>query len=110
MAALRIGNKVRSLRRREGMTQTQLAAQLEISPSYLNLIEHNQRTIPAHLLVKTAQIFKVELAAFGDESQDQFTADLQEILGDPLFVVHTLMMIDVRVISAICMTSLAMFM
>ena len=37
MAAVRLGNKVRSLRRRDGMTQTQLAAQLEISPSYLNL-------------------------------------------------------------------------
>ena len=96
MAALRIGNKVRSLRRREGMTQTQLAAQLEISPSYLNLIEHNQRPIPAHLLVKAAQIFKVELAAFADDSQAQLAADLQEIFGDPLFEEHPLTTNDVR--------------
>ncbi|HYS52746.1 MAG TPA: short-chain fatty acyl-CoA regulator family protein [Thermoanaerobaculia bacterium] len=96
MSALRIGNKVRSLRRREGVSQTQLAAQLEISPSYLNLIEHNQRPIPAHLLVKAAQIFKVELAAFADDSQAQLAADLQEIFGDPLFEEHPLTTNDVR--------------
>ena len=96
MAGIRIGNKVRSLRRRDGMTQTQLAAQLEISPSYLNLIEHNQRPIPAHLLVKAAQIFKVELAAFAEDSQAQLAADLQEIFGDPLFEEHALTTNDVR--------------
>jgi len=78
------------------VSQTQLAAQLEISPSYLNLIEHNQRPIPAHLLVKAAQIFKVELAAFADDSQAQLAADLQEIFGDPLFEEHPLTTNDVR--------------
>jgi len=51
----KLGAKVRSLRRKEGLTQTDLASKLEISPSYLNLIEHNQRPLPAHLLVKVAQ-------------------------------------------------------
>ena len=55
----RLGGKVRGLRRREGLTQMELAAKLEISPSYLNLIEHNQRPLPAHLLVKLAQAFRV---------------------------------------------------
>jgi predicted transcriptional regulator/transcriptional regulator with XRE-family HTH domain len=96
MTALRLGNKVRSLRRRDAMTQAQLATRLEISPSYLNLIEHNQRPLPAHLLVKVAQVFKVELAAFADDSQAQLTADLQEIFGDPLFEEHPLTTNDVR--------------
>ena len=96
MAAARIGNKVRSLRRRDGMSQTQLAGQLEISPSYLNLIEHNQRPIPAHLLVKVAQIFKVELAAFADDAHAQLAGDLQEVFGDPLFEEHPLTTNDVR--------------
>src|SRR6202022_4024546 len=96
MPALRIGNKVRSLRRRDGMTQTQLAGRLEISPSYLNLIEHNQRPIPAHLLVKVAQLFKMDLATFADDSQAQLAGDLQEIFGDPLFEEHSLTTNDVR--------------
>ena len=78
------------------MSQTHLATRLEISPSYLNLIEHNQRPLPAHLLVKVAQTLKVDLAAFADDSQAQLAADLQEIFGDPLFEEHPLTTNDVR--------------
>ena len=38
-----LGPRVRSLRRREGLSEVQLAKQLETSASYLNLIEHNRR-------------------------------------------------------------------
>jgi len=91
-----LGAKVRAFRRREGLTQTDLAARLEISPSYLNLIEHNQRPLPAHLLVKAAQIFKIDIDAFADDSQSRLAADLQEVFGDPLFEEHALAMSDVR--------------
>src|ERR1051325_11594804 len=57
---LKLGAKVRTLRRREGLTQSDLAAKLEISPSYLNLIEHNQRPLPAHLLLRVAQVLKAD--------------------------------------------------
>jgi predicted transcriptional regulator/transcriptional regulator with XRE-family HTH domain len=93
---LRLGNKVRGLRRREGITQMQLAGKLDISPSYLNLIEHNQRPLPAHLLVKLAQVFKVDLTAFADDSQARLAADLQEVFGDGLFEEHPLTTNDVR--------------
>jgi predicted transcriptional regulator/transcriptional regulator with XRE-family HTH domain len=92
----KLGAKVRALRRREGLTQTDLAARLEISPSYLNLIEHGQRPLPAHLLVKSAQIFKIDIDAFADDSQSRLAADLQEVFGDPLFEEHALAMSDVR--------------
>ena len=95
-ATLKLGPKVRTLRRKEGLTQTELASRLEISPSYLNLIEHNQRPIPAHLLVRAAQIFKVDLAAFADDSQTRLAADLQEVFGDSLFDEHQLTTSDVR--------------
>ena len=42
-----LGGKVRALRRRESLTQVQLAERLGISPSYLNLIEHNRRGLSA---------------------------------------------------------------
>jgi transcriptional regulator with XRE-family HTH domain len=92
----RLGAKVRSLRRRKGLTQTEVASRLGISPSYLNLIEHDQRQLPANLLLKTAEIFNVELAAFTDDSQSRLAADLQELFGDPLFEEHPLTTADLR--------------
>ena len=94
--ALRLGTKVRSMRRREKLTQSELAMRLEISPSYLNLIEHQQRPLPAHLLVKLATIFKVDLNAFADDTQSRLAADLQEVFGDALFEEHPVTTTDMR--------------
>jgi predicted transcriptional regulator/DNA-binding XRE family transcriptional regulator len=93
---LKLGAKVRALRRKEGLTQTDLAARLDISPSYLNLIEHNQRPLPSHLLLKVAQTFSVDLATFADDSHARLAADLQEIFGDPMFEEHAVTTNDVR--------------
>jgi len=92
----KLGSKLRAFRRREGMTQTDLASKLEISPSYLNLIEHNQRPLPAHLLVRAAQLFKVDLEEFADDSSSRLAADLQEVFGDQMFEEHPLTMSDLR--------------
>ena len=92
----RLGAKVRSLRRRKGLTQTEVASRLGISPSYLNLIEHDQRQLPANLLLKTAEIFNVQLAAFADDTQNRLAADLQEVFGDPLFEEHPITTADLR--------------
>lgn len=92
----RLGTKVRTLRRRKGLTQTEVASRLGISPSYLNLIEHDQRQLPANLLLKAAEILNVELAAFTDDTQNRLAADLQEIFGDALFEEHPLTIADVR--------------
>ncbi|MGH7439789.1 MAG: helix-turn-helix domain-containing protein, partial [Polyangiaceae bacterium] len=54
----RLGAKVRTLRRRESLSQVQLAERLGISASYLNLIESNRRPLPAALLIKLAQLFE----------------------------------------------------
>src|SRR5207245_2518389 len=85
-----------SLRRRRGLTQTEVASRLGISPSYLNLIEHDQRQLPANLLLKAAMILQVELAAFSDDTQSRLAGDLQEVFGDPLFLEHSLTTGDVR--------------
>jgi predicted transcriptional regulator/DNA-binding XRE family transcriptional regulator len=92
----KLGAKVRALRRKEGLTQTDLAGRLEISPSYLNLIEHNQRPLPAHLLVRVAQTFRVDLESFADDSAARLAADLQEAFGDTLFDEHPLTTTDMR--------------
>jgi predicted transcriptional regulator/transcriptional regulator with XRE-family HTH domain len=94
--AAHLGSKVRTLRRREGLTQSDLAAKLEISPSYLNLIEHNQRPLPSHLLLRAAQVLKADLNTFTDDSSARLAADLQEVFGDPLFQDHPLTTNDLR--------------
>src|SRR5439155_11133387 len=66
--AAHLGSKVRTLRRREGLTQADLASKLEISASYLNLIEHNQRPLPSHLLLRVAQVLHADLGTFTDDS------------------------------------------
>ena len=81
----KLGAKVRAFRRREQLTQVQLAEKLQISPSYLNLIEHNQRPLPAHLLVRLAQLLHVDLQAFADDSQVRLADSLQEMFADALF-------------------------
>lgn len=95
-ANLKLGAKVRAFRRREGLTQSDLAARLGISASYLNLIEHNQRPLPAHLLVKVAQTFRIDLDSFADEDSTRVANDLQEVFGDALFEEHPLTTTDVR--------------
>src|SRR5688572_4289253 len=98
-AQSKLGAKVRSMRRRGQLSQVQLAEQLQISPSYLNLIEHNQRPLPAHLLVRLAQIFHVELQAFADDNQLRLADSLQEVFADPLLEEHGVTTNEVREIA-----------
>src|SRR5690606_26445419 len=67
----RLGPKVRAVRRERGLTQVELARRLEISPSYLNLIEHGQRSLTAALLLRLAKELGLDLEAFTPESDQQ---------------------------------------
>ena len=91
-----LGAKLRALRRREGVTQSQLATRLGISPSYLNLIEHNRRPLPAPLLIRLAELFHIDLKQFSASSDARAVADLLEVFGDPLFESHDLAAAEVR--------------
>ncbi len=55
--ALLAGPAIRRLRKREGLTQAAMAARLSISPSYLNLIERNQRPLSARVIVQIVDQF-----------------------------------------------------
>ena len=91
----RLGAKVRALRRRESLSQVQLAERLGISASYLNLIEHDRRPLNAGLLIKLSQILPVDLKSLAANDEARLTADLMEALGDPLFEGHALAAPDV---------------
>jgi len=98
--ALRLGSKVRALRRREGLTQTQLAQRLGVSPSYLNLIEHDKRPLTAPLLIRLSEAFQLDLRQFSAEGDARTAADLLEVFGDPVFDPHDLAASEVRELAA----------
>ena len=54
------GPRIRRIRNGKGLTQTAMAEGLGISPSYLNLIERNQRPLTVQLILKLASVYKVE--------------------------------------------------
>jgi predicted transcriptional regulator/DNA-binding XRE family transcriptional regulator len=91
-----LGAKIRALRRQKGITQAQLASRLGISASYLNLIEHNKRSLSAPLLIKLAEIFDLDLRALSSESHARVIADLMEVFGDPIFEPHDVTNQEVR--------------
>src|SRR6476661_264017 len=59
-AGLFAGAALRRLRKREGLTQSAMAARLAISPSYLNLIERNQRPLSARVVLQVAEQFDLD--------------------------------------------------
>jgi len=91
-----LGHKVRRLRREHHLTQAEMAEQLGISPSYLNLIEHNQRPVTVPLLLKLGQVFEVDLQNFAEDEEARLAAGLREVFGDPLFATSDLGTQDIR--------------
>ncbi|MBP1861919.1 helix-turn-helix domain-containing protein [Rhizobium herbae] len=77
------GARVRRIRNGLSLTQTAMAEALGISPSYLNLIERNQRPLTVQLLLKLASVYKVDLDELQGEASGSVT-QLREIFADPL--------------------------
>jgi len=71
------GSRIRQTRLSIGMRQADLARNVGISPSYLNLIEHNRRRIAGKLLVDISRELNVEVAVLGEGAQ----AGLLEAMG-----------------------------
>jgi predicted transcriptional regulator/transcriptional regulator with XRE-family HTH domain len=82
---LYVGPSLRRLRRDLGLTQSDMASDLEISPSYIALLERNHRPLSAELLLRLARTYKIDMHALaGDASADDI-ARLQAVLKDPMF-------------------------
>jgi predicted transcriptional regulator/transcriptional regulator with XRE-family HTH domain len=91
-----LGAKVRVLRRQKNLTQAHLAERLGVSASYLNLIEHNRRPLPAPLLIKLAEVLDLDLKALSTENHARSIADLMEVFGDPIFEHHDVTTAELR--------------
>lgn len=77
------GPRIRRIRKEKDLTQTAMAEAIGISPSYLNLIERNQRPLTVQLILKLATTFKIDLEDLQGEAGGS-VADLREVFADPL--------------------------
>lgn len=84
-SAILAGPAIRRLRRREGLTQTAMAARLGISPSYLNLVERNQRPLSARLVVQLAEQFDFDPRLLRQGEAVGGIDGLRRRLADPRF-------------------------
>jgi len=92
----RLGAKVRALRRKQGLRQARLAQMLGISPSYLNLIEHDRRPLSTTLLLRLTELFDLDLKTFAADSDARLATDLMEVFGDPAFEDHRINPVEIR--------------
>lgn len=79
------GHAIRRLRRGAGLTQAAMAEMLSISPSYLNLVERNQRPVSATLLVKLAERFDFDPRALAAGEPGGGADAIRRRLADPMF-------------------------
>jgi hypothetical protein len=77
------GPRIRRLRMDRNLTQTAMAEGLGISPSYLNLIERNQRPITVQLILKLASVYRIDPHELQGETRGSVAA-LKEAFSDPL--------------------------
>jgi predicted transcriptional regulator/DNA-binding XRE family transcriptional regulator len=80
-----LGAKLRRLRRELGVTQTRMAEDIGVSPSYLNLIERNQRPVTAQVLLRLAEAYDLDLRSFSSDREGAEDASLTEVFADGLF-------------------------
>ncbi len=81
---LYVGPSLRRIRRDRGLTQADMAADLDVSPSYIALLERNHRPLSAELLLRLAQTYAIDLSTLADNGSDD-AVRLQTVLKDPIF-------------------------
>ncbi|ASY68792.1 helix-turn-helix domain-containing protein [Sinorhizobium fredii] len=80
-----LGPRLRRLRKDLGLTQAHMAADLDVSPSYIALMERNQRPVTAEVLLRLAKAYKIDLSSLAEESGSDLIARLQAAMKDPIF-------------------------
>ena len=82
---LLIGPRIARFRKTLGLTQSRMAEDLGISTSYLNLMERNQRSLSANVLLRMAEIYDFDIASFTGSGDAHLVAEVYETLRDPIF-------------------------
>lgn len=83
--ALFMGPRLKRVRRDLGLTQANMAADLDVSPSYVALMERNQRPVTADLLLRLASTYKIDIASLAEDDSEDLARRLQATLRQPIF-------------------------
>ncbi|SUB53537.1 Predicted transcriptional regulator [Nocardia brasiliensis] len=74
------GARLRRLREERRLTQAALAKSLDLSPSYLNQLERDQRPLTIPVLLKLNSTFDLDVQFFAADSDARLVSDLHEVL------------------------------
>ena len=80
-----MGPRLRRVRRELGLTQAVMAEDLGVSPSYIALIERNQRPMTADMLLRLAKTYRLDIASLDSDRGEEFKSRLGSAMRDPLF-------------------------
>ncbi len=83
--SLYLGPRLKRLRRELGLTQQAMAEDLAISPSYVALLERNQRPLTAPLLLRLARTYRLDMEDLGAEEGEDYARRIGDVLRDPIF-------------------------
>ncbi len=95
-----LGYKLRRLRDQRKLSQAALAGLLEISPSYLNQLENNQRPLTVSVLLRITKVFDLELSALVEDDDARLVAGLREAVNDPALGAGAIGLVELRNASA----------
>lgn len=76
------GARLRRLREEQGLTQAALARVLELSTSYVNQLENDQRPITVPVLLTLTERFGLPAQYFAPDSDARLVSDLREVLAE----------------------------
>lgn len=79
------GHAVRRIRRATGLTQAAMAEVLQVSPSYLNLIERNQRPLTAAIMLRLADRYDFDPRTLTGAAPGGGVEAIRRRLSDPMF-------------------------
>ena len=79
------GHKLRRLRSSLKLTQAEMANELGISASYLNLLENNARPVTVPILYRLGRTYDFDLRDFADDDSLRITSVLKEVFADQVF-------------------------
>ncbi len=79
------GPALKEVRTKSKLTQAAFASALDVSVSYLNQMENNNRPIAANVILKLAKEFDFDINALGAPDTVRLVADLKEAFIYPMF-------------------------